>query len=329
MQAHAPIKTIMPLPADVPEVRIIQAVPAVVETVIRLCSRLLDASMDAVFPLRGQALDLVLEAQAAAIPPEYARAIAKLEEGKIKNDDQWSSEVHEASYEFYRRRLREQIGGFKGETAEDFTARQLGLTAPGASAEVLSRHLDLNPHLDPDTEMLADIAAAGEPGPASVRDQLHAAVSQRLQHQVSTLSGVAAQEAEVAGLRSRVRSRAKQSTVTIANAGLGIGLSFMIFKGARMAVKKIIKEVKRARKLATAGGRPASPVARPSRAAAAQQPTPTARAAQQKQQKAAPAAQSKQQPAATQQQQQQQQQQAQQATEPTTTRRARTATRTR
>lgn len=321
------------LHAEVPEPRIYELVPDFIEVFIKLCSRSVDAAMGLVFPLSPEQQLARMQAARDRIPREFDKVIMRELEGKIKNDDMLSSELEDASFDYYRRLMRTGMVGASDEGHEEFMARQAGLGGPTPSELVWGRFAEEHPDMaQPTVESVASSLGIpeGEAG-AVPRARLEQALTMHQLRDFATEQLLQAQAKEVASLQGRVRTNRRQATRATVNAGLGVGLGLLIFKGIGMGAQHLMKAWRRAKRQAAKDsartGGPASARAARGTPVASVAATPTkqppssgqgARGA-----KAAPAGQQQQQGAPQQAQQQQQQ------ASPAASRRARPSTRTR
>ncbi len=254
----------------------LEIVPDVVVTVIRICSRLLDAATDAIYPLSPEAADALAVQQIASIPREFDRVIKRQLEGKIKNDEQLSSEIEDASFDYYRRLLRTSIVGGSDEAHEDFMARQLFGEQLQPQLEVMQAYELEHPEAFLDTEDGAQAAVQmaassagqqGEPTAAAPPQELaQLALQQQRQedlkrgvYRMREQAGVRqrqldSQQAELTTLRRRALTSMAQAARSATNAGLGVALGVLLFKGLALSATRLVKLVRRARKQLLGGG---------------------------------------------------------------------------
>lgn len=85
---------------------------------------------------------IYVEALVKAIPPEFHKTMQRIENGDILDSDQLSSEVDEASFDFYRRGIRMAMTGLQGEELKDRSMRRLrlGMGQVSPLAEVWQQH---------------------------------------------------------------------------------------------------------------------------------------------------------------------------------------------
>mmetsp|Transcript_25816 Transcript_25816/g.65642 ORF Transcript_25816/g.65642 Transcript_25816/m.65642 type:complete len:320 (-) Transcript_25816:711-1670(-) len=261
---------------DVPEPRIDEIMPEVVEYFIRFCSRSVDAALEAVYPLTQEEKTAVYIDQYVKLPREFDRVIERELEGKIKNEDMLSSELEDASFDYYRRLLRRGVIGRSDEGEDEYISRQLGNDQPSVRAALAEQYANTHPHMFSQQHALELIAReGGAPGDAAVQAAAGQLLTAGAADGARAARRLQQQAANVRRMRSQVRTRAKQAGQVTVNTGLGIGLGLLIFRGIGLATREALKALKRARKAATSGGRPAGTPGRPPRATPAASVAPS------------------------------------------------------
>mmetsp|Transcript_2330 Transcript_2330/g.3864 ORF Transcript_2330/g.3864 Transcript_2330/m.3864 type:complete len:304 (+) Transcript_2330:76-987(+) len=212
---------------DVPELRLVELIPDLIHVFIKLCSRALDSALHVAVPLtHAQQLQLVTVYR-DGIPREYDRVIQRTLEGKVTKDDQLSSELEDASYDYYRRMLRTGVDGASDEPDETFMARQLGFPLGTTATQQAAEHYaDAHPGLE-SVEALVQMS--------QLDDMQHSAVLRQ-------------QEAQLQQLRARSKSSRQQACSTALNSGLGVGLGLLLFRGTAFTLSHILKSIRKARK---------------------------------------------------------------------------------
>ncbi len=246
--------------AEFPEPRILEIVPDTIVTVLRLCSRILDAVTDAVYPLTPEQSEMLMQVEVSAIPREFARVIQRQEEGKIKNEEQLSSELEDASFDYYRRLLRSGTVGATDEAEDEFMSKQLFGEQLQPSVAVAEAYAAEHPEvlLPPEVRVAAMLPEDVDPETAW---QTSTAVVQALQgatEEQRAAAAIAAQAKDMARLRQAARSGWAHARGTTVRAGLGVGISLLAAKGLGWGVARAIKMIRKARRKA-AGGRASAP----------------------------------------------------------------------
>ncbi|GLC34990.1 hypothetical protein PLESTB_001186400 [Pleodorina starrii] len=270
---------------DLPEPRLAALIPDTVSTVLGGTAKAIEYGKELLHPPSADDLKAFEQSFEATIPREFDRVRKRHAEGKIVNDEQLSSELEDASFDWYRRQLRTSVIGATDEEMEDVAARRLGLKQPSLQASLQER-------------CLADAVAAA--GGIDLEDELRdAADFQALRaREEDQRRQVAERRQRLAELRRQVRPSHRQALSTISNASGGLLLGVLFFKSAMLAMRRIFRRRK--------------PQQRPpqQRRPASQQPTAAAAASQRPQAAAAaPQAAGRQTAGAPQAEQQQQQQQ--------------------
>ena len=110
---------------DVPEPRVAQLLPDTVSCISKGCARIMDAAHDLLYPLPPENEQILMDEFVSRMPREFDRVMSRSLEGKIRNDEQLSSEVEEASFDWYRRMIRTAVAGETEDEQEVRTARPL------------------------------------------------------------------------------------------------------------------------------------------------------------------------------------------------------------
>eukprot|EP00198_Chlamydomonas_reinhardtii_P000185 XP_001689520.1 guanylate cyclase [Chlamydomonas reinhardtii] len=108
---------------DLPEPRLAAVMPDAVYALVQGTHKLGEYAHDLVFPPTPEDLRKLEQQVNATIPREFDRVRQRYAEGKIANDEQLSSELEDASFNWYRRQLRTSVVGATDEELEDVAAR--------------------------------------------------------------------------------------------------------------------------------------------------------------------------------------------------------------
>ncbi|GAX82756.1 hypothetical protein CEUSTIGMA_g10182.t1 [Chlamydomonas eustigma] len=223
---------------EVPEVKLALLIPELVINAVRLCTSILDTVMYATHPVceedRKEYVELVL----TSFPREFKKVFKRGLEGRHKNEDQLSSEMEDAAFDYYRRMIRTAVEGATDEDLEDVTAYNLGLDKPSIQEYVQDLYYD-------------DIYASGNDVPLEAQlygedfggdqDTIVASMEEAAQLQLYHAQKAALEREEQVLLeRRRLRTPRKQSLGTAANAGVGLALGMAAVKGARFLFVKIL-----------------------------------------------------------------------------------------
>mmetsp|Transcript_10335 Transcript_10335/g.22216 ORF Transcript_10335/g.22216 Transcript_10335/m.22216 type:complete len:303 (+) Transcript_10335:105-1013(+) len=227
---HIPVLNI-----DVPEPRIAELLPGAVNILVQLSSRAYDAARDTLYPLEGQAAE-IFEAEAVRrLPREFDRLIVRQLEGKIKNDDQFSSEAHEASYDWYRRMIRTAVAGASDEDEDDVTAQKLGLDKVSTLELVRRQYMAEHPEFEADE--LTKLSTTGtDAEKAAIAEAFLVAEQQYEQQQLERLSELQ----HVQEVQKALRSTQQQSMRTVVNASMGVAIALGVVKGVAVALQRFV-----------------------------------------------------------------------------------------
>ncbi len=91
---------------EVPEVRLATALPDLVNGSLRLASKAMDAAMQVTHPLPPEVEKAYVDEVLESFPREVQKVFQRGADGKHKNEDQLSSELEDASFDYYRRMIR-------------------------------------------------------------------------------------------------------------------------------------------------------------------------------------------------------------------------------
>ncbi|WIA17608.1 hypothetical protein OEZ85_014421 [Tetradesmus obliquus] len=187
------------LKIDLPEPSIQELLPGLVHAFVNTCTRVFDAVHDYLRPLTPDEEAVLYTATIAHLPKEFRKARKRIVEKNIADEDKMSEELEDASYAYYRRRMREQVAGYSDEETEDVTFRRL--------MNPFSTSRDLLDEQQPQLQDAADAAAAQ-----------------------STLQAAAAADVLLPG-------RVRRVTVTTVAGGAGLALGAGVLKLAHVLSK--------------------------------------------------------------------------------------------
>ena len=91
---------------EVPEVRLATLLPEAVTGGLRLASKAMDTAIRVTHPLPPQVEEAYVEEVLESFPREFQKVFRRGADGKHKNEDQLSSELEDASFDYYRRMIR-------------------------------------------------------------------------------------------------------------------------------------------------------------------------------------------------------------------------------
>ena len=91
---------------EVPEVRLAQFIPEAVDGTLRLGSRALDAAIQYTHPIPEELEEAYVDEVLESYPREIQKVYRRGAEGRHKNEDQLSSELEDAAFDYYRRMIR-------------------------------------------------------------------------------------------------------------------------------------------------------------------------------------------------------------------------------
>jgi hypothetical protein len=254
---------------DLPEPSLRDALPDAVTLAVHGTARLLETFFSVVAPWSTEHDKAREAAWDASLPREFDRVRKRMAEGKVYNEEQISSELEDAAFDWYRRQLRTAAMGGSEEDFEDVSRRKLGM--PSTSAQALAQAEFLQEQEEdaatPENEALYTVLLAAQ----------QKAEKQKRQ-QVEALESLAS-------LRSRVRTGRQQTTAAIRNVSGGLLLGVFALKSALLLSRKLLsrkpskpsaKPSQRAARQAAAAASPAAPAAaKPPAAPAAASKRPT------------------------------------------------------
>jgi hypothetical protein len=91
---------------EVPEIRLAQLIPEFVDGTIRLGSRATDAALRYTHPIPEELEEAYVDLVLDSYPREIQKVFRRGAEGRHKNEDQLSSELEDAAFDYYRRMIR-------------------------------------------------------------------------------------------------------------------------------------------------------------------------------------------------------------------------------
>ncbi|EFJ46910.1 hypothetical protein VOLCADRAFT_105350 [Volvox carteri f. nagariensis] len=249
---------------DLPEPKLGALIPDTVSAVLGCTAKALEYGTELLHPPSAADLKAYERSFEAQIPREFNRVRKRYAEGKIINDEQLSSELEDASFDWYRRQLRTSVIGATDEEMEDVAARKLGLRQPSLQVAVQEKCL---------ADALAD--AGGIDLEAELRD---AAEFQAMRAREEDLRREVAERLQrLTELRRQVRPAQRQALSNISNASGGLLAGVLLFKSALLLTRRIFKRRKPQQRLPPPQRRQAPQ--QPSAAAAATPPRAQAAAA--------------------------------------------------
>lgn len=216
---------------DVPEPRVAELLPGAADVSISLIRRIIENVERVVHPTTREEDEELMKTLKDGLPREYQRVLNRYDEDKIKNDDQLSSELEDASYDHYRRLLRTGVAGATEEMQEDVSAWKLGLDRPSVQEGIWDMYREAN-------ELMHEDAASMLQVPDHLRPLYNQAISQQAVQQDLAL---ALQTSQLVNTSAKVNTALQQSAHTILSAGWGIALSLMVFKGTAALLQRLIK----------------------------------------------------------------------------------------
>lgn len=91
---------------EVPEVRLAKLIPEAVDTAIATSTKILDTAMRIAYPLPEAIEEAYVEEVLESYPREFQKVFRRGADCKHKNEDQLSSELEDAAFDYYRRMIR-------------------------------------------------------------------------------------------------------------------------------------------------------------------------------------------------------------------------------
>lgn len=226
---------------DLPEPRLVHVIPDTVNALVICTSRALEEAHYLLSPASADDVKSHNEAFEKAMPREYDRVRKRYAEGKIVNSEQLSSELEDASFDWYRRMLRTDVIGATDEQQEDLSARKLGLRRPSTQQAVLQQHLEQQ------AEAAGGVSLGTLFEEEAARQQLEAeedALRQQLQARANN----------VRQLRHGVRPAQRQALSTLTSASGGALAGVFIFKMVTLLARKVFRKRGRSRTSAALPG---------------------------------------------------------------------------
>ncbi|KAG2444530.1 hypothetical protein HXX76_001276 [Chlamydomonas incerta] len=224
---------------DLPEPRLAALMPDAVYALVQGTHKLGEYAHDLVSPPTPEELRKLEQQVDATIPREFDRVRKRYADGKIANDEQLSSELEDASFDWYRRQLRTSAVGATDEEMEDVAVRRLRLAPPALQDSLQERAL-----------AAAVAAAGGVDLAAEVADA--AALAALAEQEAETRRLLAARQARLADLRKQLRPAHRQVIGTITNASAGMLVGVLVVKSVLTLLRPLF------RKKRPAGAKPAA-----------------------------------------------------------------------
>ncbi len=91
---------------EVPEVRLSVLIPDMINGGVRIITKAVDTAQRATHPLPLEVEEGYVSEVLSSLPREMQRVYERGAMGKHKNEDQLSSELEEAAFDYYRRMIR-------------------------------------------------------------------------------------------------------------------------------------------------------------------------------------------------------------------------------
>ncbi|PNH05033.1 hypothetical protein TSOC_008755 [Tetrabaena socialis] len=262
---------------DLPEPRLGALIPDTISLGVHCVSKALNHGALLLLPPPTDAeVEAFQQEEEDEIPREFDRVRKRFDEGRIVNSDQLSSELEDASFDWYRRQLRTSVLGATDEDMEDVAARKLGLTPP------LQEELEERCLAEAVAAMGGEVDAEGLQ--LAVEEDL--AARERAAEQRRLL---AARTVRLGELRRQVQPPHRLALDSLGTASGGLLLGVLLFKSASLAVRKLFRPKKKQQRPVTPQERrpssaqsqaaPATPARPQAGAAAHAAPAGTARQA--------------------------------------------------
>jgi len=250
---------------EVPEIKLALLVPELVINAVRLCTHIFDGIMNITHPICSEDEEEYADLVLSSYPREFNKVFRRGLEGRHKNEDQLSSEMEDAAFDYYRRMIRTAVEGATDEDLEDVTAYNLGIDKPSIQEYVQDLYYEEIQASGNDIPLEAWLYTEDSGDEQGVRD----ASVEAPWAQLYDVEEAAVQRQEQLLLERRcLRTPRKQSMDTATNAGVGLALGLAAVKGARFLFVKILTlrkpKVKKTKKPARVA--PAKPAAAPSAA---------------------------------------------------------------
>ncbi|GIL73730.1 hypothetical protein Vretimale_5386 [Volvox reticuliferus] len=216
---------------DLPEPKLGALIPDTVSAVLGCTAKAVEYGNELLHPPSAADLKAFQISFEEQIPREFNRVRKRYAEGKIVNDEQLSSELEDASFDWYRRQLRTSVIGATDEEMEDVALRKLGLRTPSLQAAVQERCM---------ADAVAD--AGGIDLEAELRD---AAEFQAMRaREEDRRRQVAERMQRLLEMRSQVRPAHRQAIATISNASGGLLAGVLLFKSALLLTRRVFQRRK-------------------------------------------------------------------------------------
>ncbi|KAG2452820.1 hypothetical protein HYH02_002166 [Chlamydomonas schloesseri] len=226
---------------DLPEPRLAALMPDAVYALVQGTHKLGEYAHDLVFPPTPEDLRKLEQEVEATIPREFDRVRRRYAEGKIANDEQLSSELEDASFDWYRRQLRTSVVGATDEELEDVAVRKLRLAPPALQATLQERALAAAVATAGGVDLAAEVADA-------------AALAALEEQEAETRRLLAARQARLADLRKQLRPGHRQAIGTITNASAGMLVGVLAVKSVLTLARRLFRKKRPAGAKPGAGG---------------------------------------------------------------------------
>lgn len=219
------------LNVELPEPKLVVIIPNAVSALLGCTGKVLEYGKDVLYPPSEADLKAYERSFEAGIPREFDRIRKRYAEGKILDDEMFSSEMEDASFDWYRRMLRTSAIGATDEDTEDVAARKLGMRQPSLQAAVQAQCLEDAIAEAGGIDLEADLRASVEFHAMRTREDER---QQRLEERLKRLSE----------LRRRVRPTNRQALSTISNASGGLLAGVLVAKSAILLIRRIFRRRK-------------------------------------------------------------------------------------
>jgi hypothetical protein len=189
-----------------------------------------------------------------SFPREFHKVFQRGMEGRHKNDDIMSSELEDASFDYYRRQIRSSIVGETDEDVEDVTAYKLGLDRPSARDLATTQHaIDYGLIEAPESEEGASLPEDPLVKKLMVERTPEEAAS--IRNWIKTLEAMEKRDASAStptkAKTCRPRSAMGHAVATSFSAGLGLALGALSLRGVSFIIKTVRAQLNLGKKKGT------------------------------------------------------------------------------
>jgi hypothetical protein len=186
-----------------------------------------------------------------SFPREFHKVFQRGMEGRHKNDDIMSSELEDASFDYYRRQIRSSIVGETDEDVEDVAAYKLGLDRPSARDLATTQHaIDYGLIEAPESEEGASLQEDPLVKKLMVERTPEEAAS--IRSWIKTLEAMEKRDANpIKAKTCRPRSAMGHAVATSFSAGLGLALGALSLRGVSFVIKTVRSQLNLGKKRGT------------------------------------------------------------------------------